>query len=243
MVRLQFQTFVLIVLLVTMLVVPVEGLAGVVVSDRITTVGTPVFLKVLTKGKFFAEGGRRVQIRLGDQKPQMIMSGGDGFAYFKVQPKREGLFEIDAVENMDRDTGHLLVMKADATAVVIGVESSLRDSFFSDLSKRGGAKAVTRLAQHHRIIYVTEWLNAGAIKGWLEREEYPLSVVVRWRGGNTLAMLKKQRVSLAAVVGSTAMLKASRPEVKKRFCFEETRYGTTVSDWKEILNQLDVSEK
>ena len=34
-----------------------RGLSAVIVYDRVTTVGTPVYLKVLTKGRIFADGG------------------------------------------------------------------------------------------------------------------------------------------------------------------------------------------
>ena len=225
------------------LALPVEGLADVVVFDRITTVGTPVFLKVLTKGRFFAEGGRRVQVRVGNQQPQTTLSGGDGLAYLKVKPKREGLFKIEAVSGSDRHSGHLLVIKADADTVIIGVESSLRESLFSVRPKTDSAPAVTKLARHHHILYVTEWLNTDPIKSWLDGEKYPLSIVMRWQADDTLEMLKKQRVSVAAVVGSEAMLKTARRRVQNRYCFEKTRYGTPVSDWNEILENLQITAK
>ena len=104
----QIRTAALLVLQIAALALPVEGLADVVVFDRITTVGTPVFLKVLTKGRFFAEGGRRVQVRVGNQQPQTALSGGDGLAYLKVQPKREGLFKIEAVSGPDRHSRTIL---------------------------------------------------------------------------------------------------------------------------------------
>ena len=43
-----------------------RSFSAVIVYDRVTTVGTPVYLKVLTKGRIFADGGRLVDFFLDD---------------------------------------------------------------------------------------------------------------------------------------------------------------------------------
>ena len=44
-----------------------RSLSAVIVYDRVTTVKTPVYLKVLTKGKIFADGGRLVEFFMDDK--------------------------------------------------------------------------------------------------------------------------------------------------------------------------------
>ena len=118
--------------------------------------------------------------------------------------------------------------------VIIGAENSLKMSVFSDQERKESQPAIVAIAKHFRIVYVTEWLNPRSVKEWLAQKKYPLSVVIRWQGGGTLDMLRNQKISVAAVVGSEAMLEAAGPEIPHRYSFEKSRYGRSVSDWSEI---------
>ena len=55
-----------------------QCLSAVIVYDNVTTVGTPVFLKVYTKGRIFADGGRLVEFFLDNNSFGKNLTGGDG---------------------------------------------------------------------------------------------------------------------------------------------------------------------
>jgi hypothetical protein len=220
------------------LLLPVTGRAEVVVFDRLTQADRPVYLKVLTKGWVFAEGGRRVRIRYGDRKFEPVLSGGDGLAYLKIRPPESGIFEIEAVSGSERGRGHLLVMPPAASVWIVGVENSLKLSLFSDRERADSQSALEKIAERFRIVYVTEWLPPQTVKEWLAQKKYPLSVVLRWQGAETLEMLGRQRVSIAALVGSETMLEAAGPEIEHRYSFDKSRYGRTVANWDEIETEL-----
>ena len=65
------------------------GRSEVVVFDRVTTVKTPIRIKVLTKSRFFAAGGRLADIYLDGNHLKRILTGGDGFGYLKYTPLDE----------------------------------------------------------------------------------------------------------------------------------------------------------
>ena len=58
------------------------SLGAVIVYDDVTTVGTSIQLKVLTKGMIFREGGRRVNVYVGAKQVGTLLTGGDGFGYW-----------------------------------------------------------------------------------------------------------------------------------------------------------------
>lgn len=217
---------------------PVSIAAGVVVFDRITTVGKPVFLKILTKGQFFSEGGRRVEVRIGNRQSHHLLSGGDGYAYFKYLPQAAGFEKIIAVSDGDEASGLLLVMNPGETALVIGTEGGLRTSLFSEKAKSDSREALIQLNKQFRIVYLTRWLGMGLVKNWLKREKYPPSVVLRWRGPEVFKKMKNSDIEVAAVIGSAALMKAAPEYVKGRYTFEKTTKGTTVKDWAEIVRLI-----
>ena len=88
-----------------------RGLSAVIVYDRVTTVGTPVYLKVLTKGRIFADGGRLVEFYLDDKSFGQNLTGGDGYGYMKYTPRRTGIIKVRATSQGESGAGLALVMK------------------------------------------------------------------------------------------------------------------------------------
>jgi hypothetical protein len=64
---------------------------GVFISDQVTTLSTDVYLKVQTRGRFFSEGGKLVDIFVDDKKIKRILTGGDGYGYQRYTPERTGM--------------------------------------------------------------------------------------------------------------------------------------------------------
>ena len=215
-----------------------EGRSEVVVFDRVTTVQTPVRIKVLTKGRFFARGGRLVDIYLDDNYLKKILTGGDGYGYLKYVPQGPGVKKIMASSDANSATGLLLVMDEGDQAIIIEVEGAFKDTLFSEEIRKDSQKAVDSLYKSYAIIYLSRYVGKGISQSWLAREDFPESVILRWQGSATFKALEKKKVSMHAVIGSAAMISAAKNYIEKRYTFEESKDGKKVKDWDEILNLL-----
>jgi hypothetical protein len=227
----------LLTILFLFIVVPVSH-SKVVVFDRVTTVQRPLTISVQTRDGFFSAGGRLVDIYLDDNLLKKILTGGDGYGYLKYTPPGPGLKKITARSNTDSASGLILVMNENEKAIIIEAEGAFKDTVLSDEIRESSRKAVNSLSEKYKIIYLSRFLGKNLIGGWLEKQNFPKSVILRWRGPKTLENLKKQGVRLHAIIGSALIISAGKEQIEKRFSFEKTKDGKTVKDWDEILRLL-----
>jgi hypothetical protein len=210
----------------------------VVVFDQVTTVQTPIKIRVLTKDGFFSAGGRLVDIYLDNNLLKKILTGGDGYGYLKYTPRESGLKKITARSNTDSASGLILVMENSEKAIIIETEGAFKDTLFSNEIRESSQKAVNLLSENYKIIYLSRFLGKDITGSWLEKQNFPKSVVLRWRGPKTLENLKNNSVRLHAIIGSADVISAVRDQVETRFSFEKTNDGNTVKDWDEIVKLL-----
>jgi hypothetical protein len=227
----------LLTILFISVIVPVSH-SKVVVFDQVTTVQTPIKIRVLTRGGFFSEGGRMVDIYLDNNLLKKILTGGDGYGYLKYTPRGPGLKKITARSNTDSASGRILVLNDNEKAIIIDTEGAFKDTVFSDEFRESSQKAVTSLSENYKIIYLSRFLGKGITGIWLEKQNFPKSVILRWRGPKTLENLKKNGVQVHAIIGSGDVIAAVKEQIEKRFSFEKTKDGKTVKDWDEILKLL-----
>ena len=223
-----------------LIVVPASH-SRVVVFDRVTTVQTPINIKVLTREGFFTAGGRMVDIYLDNNLLKKILTGGDGYGYLKHTPRESGLKEITARSNSDSASGLMLVMNENEKAIIIETEGAFKDTVFSEEIMESTQKAVNSLNQKYRVIYLSRFLGKDITGRWLDKQRFPKSVILRWRGPKTLENLKKNNVQLHAIIGSAVVISKVTEQIAKRFSFEKTKDGITVKDWDEILKLLETS--
>lgn len=210
----------------------------VVVFDDVTTVQTPIRIKVLTKGKFFARGGRLVDIYLDEAHLKKIMTGGDGYGYFKYTPREAGFQSIKARSDGNSASGlHLVTNKSDRT-IIIDVEGAFRDAIFSEEIRENSQEVVKALSKGYKIIYISRFVGKGVSRSWLVKEDFPNSVILGWQGAATIKRIKKRGVLLDAVIGSAAVISAAKKHIDNRYTFEESKDGKVVKDWQEILQLL-----
>ena len=212
--------------------------AEVVVLDHVTTVEKPIRITVLTKGRFFAVGGRLVDVYLDDEHLKRILTGGDGYGYLKYTPPAPGYITIKARSGSDSATGLLLVMTKNDRAIIIEVEEGFKGAVFSEEVKQSSLKAIKTLSKNYKIIYLSRFAGKSITGTWLEKQNFPKSVILSWRGSKTLTALKKKGIQLDAIIGSAAVISAAARDIENRFTFEKTKDGTTVKDWDEILEHL-----
>jgi hypothetical protein len=215
-----------------------RSLGAVSVYDQVTTVGSPVFLEVLTKGLIFAEGGRLVDLYLDDQSIGKILTGGDGHGYRKYTPERPGIIEVRALSNGESGSGLLLVMRKSERAVMIEIEGGFKDAFISEIAASANRRALEKLSQKYRIIYLSRYLGIEMSKNWLSKNEFPRGPVLSWRGPQMLSALKAKGIQLYAIVGSASIIAEAADQIENRYTFEQTQDGQTVKDWDEIIDLL-----
>lgn len=214
-------------------------LAEVAVLDRVTTVDTPIHITVLTRGRFFSEGGRLVDLYLEEEHLKRIMTGGDGYGYYKITPRSPGYQKIKARSNSDSAEGLLLVMTKKDRAIAIEVEQGFKTAVFSEEIKQNSLKAVKKLSKEYKIIYLSRYVGKSITAAWLGNQGYPESVILGWKGASTLKSMKKKGIQIEAIIGSPAVMSEAARLIENRFSFEKTKDGTMVKDWDEILKHLE----
>lgn len=212
--------------------------AAVIVFDRVTTEGTSVYLKVLTKGRFFSQGGKRVSFYLDGKLYGKTLTGGDGYGFLKYTPQERGMQKIEVRTEQDKGRGHLLVLTRDEKVIVIEIEGSLKDTLYSESRRTESRKAVSALSQSYKIIYLGRFVGTDISKTWLEKEKFPISAVLRWRGSQTFEYLKENGVNLCVFIGSSDFFSESSEYFKDSYTFEKTDKGKKVEDWSEIVKLL-----
>ncbi len=218
-----------------------RSLSAVIVYDRVTTVKTPVYLKVLTKGKIFADGGRLVEFFMDDKSLGKNLTGGDGYGYRKYVPRRAGTFKVRATSDGESGNGLVLVMKKSDKAVLIEIEGGFKDAYISDIAAGASRQAVKQLLKKYRVIYLSRNTGVRMARNWLDEMAFPDAPVLRWRGAQTLNALKEKGIQLYAIIGAAGVLAAAADHVEKRYTFDETQNGQTVNDWHELMTELPKS--
>ena len=229
-------------LILGFLIVPAaSGLSAVIVYDRVTTVGTPVYLKVLTKGRLFADGGRLVEFFLDDKRLDKNLTGGDGYGYLKHTPRHAGIIKIRATSKGESGTGLVLVMKKSEKAVLIEIEGGFKDAFISDIAAGAGRQAVKQMLKKYRVIYLSRYTGIRMARKSLDEIEFPDAPVLRWQGEQTLNALKEKGVNLYAIIGPASVIDAAADHIKKRYTFDQNQKEHTVKDWHEVMERLSES--
>lgn len=225
-----------------LIVVP-ESHGKVVVFDLVTTVQTPVLIKVLTGSAFFSAGGRLVDLYLDNVHLKKILTGGDGYGYLKYTPPEKGLKKITAFSESGNDSGLMLVMEKSEKAILIETEGAFKNSIFSDEIIEDSQRVVNSLSENYKIIYLSRFLGKNLTGSWLEKRNFPKSVILPWQGPKMIASLKNKGVQLHAIIGSAVAISSVKNQIENRYTFEPTKDGKTVKDWKEILEHLVNSAK
>ena len=215
-----------------------RSLGAVIVYDRVTTVNTPVYLKVLTKGKIFADGGRLVEFFLDDKSLGKNLTGGDGYGYRKYLPQRAGIIKVRATSDGESGNGMLLVMKKHEKAILIEIEGGFKDAVVSDIAAGAGRQAVEEMLKKYSVIYLSRNTGVRMARTWLDEMEFPDAPLLRWKGTQTLSALKKKGIQLYAIIGAAGVIEAAADHVDKRYTFDKSQKGETVRDWHELMTKL-----
>ena len=218
-----------------------HGLGAVIVYDRVTTVGTPVYFKVLTKGKIFAAGGRLVEFYLDDKSFGKNLTGGDGYGYLKYTPRRSGIIKVRATSQGESGAGLVLVMKKSEKAVLIEIEDGFKDAFISDIAAGASRQAVKQLLKKYRVIYLSRFTGIRMARSWLDEMEFPDAPILQWQGEQTLNALKEKSINLYAIIGPANVIDIAADHIQKRYTFDQNQKKQTVKDWQEVMERLSES--
>ena len=123
-------------------------------------------------------------------------------------------------------------------ALVIESEGSFRSALLSEGTRSQSRRAINCLGKSYKIIYVSRYAGKRVSRIWLEKQNYPSSVILPWTGAPMFAKLKKRGVQLHAIIGSSAVISAAASYFNNRYTFEPTADGQTVKNWDEVLMLL-----
>jgi len=168
--------------------------AGVVFFDTVTTTRTPVYLKVLTKGLLFPEGGRLVDIYSEGRKLGRVLTGGDGYGFLKIIPEAAGLTTYEARLDAHSDSAYLLVMKKTDRAILFDLESLSR-TFLTKTARNDTQKALNILNKKFKLIYLSRLLGPSVAKMIIAKAELPASAVLPWQGPDLASSSSLQAAS------------------------------------------------
>ena len=214
--------------------------AAVVVFDRVTLVDQPVQLAVRTKGRLFPRGGELVELYAGDTFLKRVLTGGDGYGYLTYTPQEAGLHDVGAVYENTRESGLLLVMSPGQQAILVDVETALRESLFAAGARDGSRRALEALNRVYQVIYIYGITGLTLTRQWLRANELPPSAALPWQDGNLANRLQRRGIRLFALIGSPAQISAAGKSIEHRFSFEKTDDGRRIDGWTDLFRALDL---
>ena len=227
--------------LLSALLGPTASVAGAEVSvfDRVGTVGTTVTLVVRTTDFFMADGGRTVSISLDGERLGTILTGGDGYGYFRLAPRRAGLLRVSARSGETEASGWLLVMEKTDRAVLVEVETVMKEIYLRPDAREACRMAFESLRRRYRLIFVHRFMGADFSRSRLAKEGLAPAVVIPWKGAATLESLREKEVQVHAVIGSAETVAAAGAQVPHRISFEKAKGAVVVSEWSDIEKRLE----
>jgi hypothetical protein len=228
------KAFLMSLVLTCLILVPGLARAGLIVFDDVTTEGTSIYIKVMTRGMLFAEGGRRVAIYLDDKAFARILTGGDGYGFVKYEPRRPGRIKVEAWSKRDAAAGMVLVLAETERVVLIDVEAGFKNILLDEDAVAQGRTTLQTLTDNFTVVYLSPSLGISATKTWLQDNQFPRSAVLPWSGPDLLDLLKKREVKLYAIIGSADIVEAAAEGIEHRYSFEETRKAQKVDSWTDV---------
>ncbi len=229
--------YLLIFSLVCLLASIVSASAGVTMFDHVVAVKKTIRLTALTKGRFFPEGGKLVTFYVDEKKIGTTLSGGDGFAFLKYQGNSSGVLKLRVVTGDESDEGALLVTGKKDKVLIAGMDNTLYDNMLAMKPMTDSKKVLEQLSIKYRIIYLSSFVGTGPSKKWLRDNMFPLLPVLKWEGTDMIDEMRERGIHVHAIIASPEIL-AEATGVERRFSFGDTEEGRRITDWNDLLQQL-----
>lgn len=212
--------------------------AMVNVHDNVTASETAVFMRVRTRSGPFAAGGERVWLSISGEPEREILTGGDGFGYWKIIPNKTGLLTVRARTRENESAGLLLVALPKDRLVIIEVENGI--GIQQVVGDQGSVvrAALAKIQESYRLLYFTSGMGLSLARAWLQRNRLPDAPVLTGDPEKLTDRIQDMGLDLRAGIGSNVFLETVDGKVEMAFSFEKTDYGKQVTDWKDIQEVL-----
>ena len=214
-------------------------IVGVTVYDTVTLPATPVYIKVLTKGRLFPAGGQRVRIQTDNRVLGQILTGGDGYGFLKTQFLSPGSVQVTAESESDRASGTVLVVPPEHPLILVEIQGvSLTGAFFEGLSE-DAREVLETLSKSYGLIYLAGGFGINGTRQFIRTKRFPPSVVIPYRGRKTFTWLTKKGLNVYAAVGSPKFVDAADGLIERRISVNGTTGKGSVKSWKELPSLLE----
>ena len=211
--------------------------AGVMVFDDVVSSGKAVKLRALTKGRFFPEGGRLTEFYVNGEHIGTVLSGGDGYAFYKHMFPFPGVYNLKVSSENETGEGVLIAADRNDRVILIEIEDTLFEQIITLKPSAEAKKTMQKLIKNYRIIYLTTLFGIKESRKWLIEHEFPASAVLKWEGPAMITDIKERGINIYAIIGSPEMLSESL-DIKRRFSFQEAEDSVSVKDWDDLLKKL-----
>jgi len=227
------------VLSIALGMLPLDALADVVFHDDVVISGREIALKAETKGTFLFRGGEIVEFFVDGKPVGKSLSGGDGVAFKRFVPSKEGLYKIRVRSGKASDSGVLLALRKKSRVVCIDVEGGLSEGMFFEKVHPGSAKAVRTICKRYPVVFLQTGLaGVRTLKSWLKKNNFPELPVLAWRGGEVFGEIHQGGLVIKAVVGRPDVVNSAIEYKPLAFSFHPLENGESVEDWDEIEKRL-----
>jgi hypothetical protein len=217
-------------------VAPASG--SVRVTDEVTTVGTPVFLRVLTKKGVFSAGGERFTLTVDGESVGRGLTGGDGYGRLRFTPGTAGLKTVTARSGADTASGLLLVVERDRKAVLVELKTLLTVDRRLPPDAEAACAALRRLAGHYRLVYVADVWRRQIASKWLAYHRCPETIVLGGSGRADFEALAERGVRLHALVGSPETIEEAGDLYETCFSFQALPGAQVIENWEDLAEAL-----
>jgi hypothetical protein len=229
---------ILVIFFIHLIVAPV-ALSEIFVYDMVTISGREVMLHAETRGVLFSKGGELVEFFLDGSSLGRNLSGGDGVAYKRFVPVKEGLHKISITSGGDKAEGLLQVVKRSAQLVFVDVEGSLWEGNIAAGPRSGGVMATQKIKKKYPVIFLkTSIVGVRTVKWWLKEKGFPLAPVLPWNRGEALREMKEKNISIKAVVGGSEVAQFAKAYTHLAFSFDATGEEEALHDWDEVIAKI-----
>lgn len=218
---------------------PATVLSDVIVHDMVVLRGQEIMLKAETKGKFLSKGGEVVELFVDKKSIGKTLSGGDGFAFRRFTPIKDGIYLITVKSGKDEGNGLLLSLKRGDRIIFIDVEGSLFEGLFSKKPRKESQEIIKKISKRFPVVFLQTGLSGiKAVKIWMKENGFIILPVIPWRQGTIFDEMSEKGLKIKAIIGSQAVIESAREYKPKAFSFEEVEDAEEVKDWEEIRKKL-----
>ncbi len=219
-----------------------EAAAGVSLYDQLATPARPFYLKLRTHRGPLPMGGVRGTLWIDGQKIGNVLTGADGYGYFKYVARGNGSYTLKVQTEAGDAQARLRIVAPAAPVVLFEAEALLWHMLVRE-QRAAAANALRQVAANFELAYLCGPMGRPAARQLIEDRGLPKGVILAGKGRDRFEQLSERGVFIFAVVGSAQFVAAARDLSQRRFIFDPGAPGRHQAQWDDLLEQLNQKDE